>query len=253
MVKNYFFSVGLILFGSIAIAQSEDISLTDAEHMPYFPGCEHLKNDSEEKRNCSNLAIVNYIANNLKFPATAQAAGIEGTVYVGFEINENGYVSRAFLLKDIDEACGKEALRVIQNMPKWEPAIDNGKPVKVQLNIPIHFNLKYDQVDKASTCQINWGGLAARRVTVKQLEDNLNKKVMVRDKDGNELYCSELIFTYEKKNTFIQEKSNGSINSAVEKMIKKVKSGGTFTIVAIVQEKGEFIEVEKAFEVVEEK
>ncbi len=252
MVKNYFFSVCLILSCGSASAQSGDGILTEAEQMPYYPGCEHLKNGTDEKRNCSNLGIVNYIANNLKYPPTAQAAGIEGTVYVGFEINESGNVSRAFLLKTIDEACGREALRVIQSMPKWQPAINGGKAVKVQLHIPIHFYLKDDQLDKASTCQINWGGLAARRVTLKQLENNLNKKIMVRDKDGNELYCSELIFTYEKKSTVLQEKSNGSINNAVEKMIRKIKAGGTFSIIAIVQEKGEFIEVEKVFEVVEE-
>jgi hypothetical protein len=124
--------------------------------------------------------------------------------------------------------------------------------VKVQLNIPIHFYLKDDQSDKASTYQINWGGLAAKRVTVAQIQNNLNKKVLVRDQHGNDLRFSELIFSYERKRTFLQEKCNGSINSDVEKLVGKIKAGGTLVIVAIVQEKGEFIEVEKVFEIVEE-
>ena len=232
-------------------AQSDEGSLIEVEQMPYFPGCEHLKNGSEDKRNCSNQAIVNYIANNLKYPHSAQSAGIEGTVYVSFDINENGYVSRTSLLKNINEACGREAIRVIQNMPRWEPAISEGKPVKVELNIPIHFYLKDDQTDKASTFQINWGGLAARRVTAEQLLNNLNKKVMVRDQHGNDLLCSELIFSYERKRTFLQERTNGTINGKVEKLVNKVKAGGTFAIVAIIQQDGEFIEVEKVFEIVE--
>ena len=232
------------------MAQSDHGGLTEAERMPYFPGCSHLINDSDEKRNCSNHAIVSYIANNLKYPQSAQTAGIQGTVYVSFDINENGYVSRASLLKDIDEACGKEAIRVIQNMPRWEPAVDQGKPVKVELNIPIHFYLKDDQSDKASTYQINWVGLSAKRVTVEQLQNNLNKKVIVRDQDGNDLPCSELIFSYEKRKTFLQEKSNGSVNTKVEKMVRKIKPGGTFTIVAVIQENGSFIEANKIFEIV---
>ena len=252
MVKIYFFSFTFLLFTGLTYAQSDNSGLTDVERMPYFPGCEHFKNDSDDKRNCSNQAIVKYIANNLKYPSSAQTAGIEGTVYVSFEINENGYVTNVSLLKNINEACGREAIRVIQDMPRWEPAVDHGQPVKVQLNIPIHFYLKDEQNDKASTYQINWGGLAARRVTLKQLEDNLNKKIMVRDQHGNDLHCSEFIFTYERKKTFLQEKSNGTLNNDVEKLVKKVKAGGTFTIVAIIQEKGEFVEVEKVFEIVED-
>ncbi len=250
MVKNYFFSFCLFLYSGFTFAQSDRGSLTEVERMPYFPGCTHLKNDTEEKRNCSNQGIINYIANNLKYPESAKDAEIQGTVYVSFEIDEKGHVTQASLLKDIDEACGNEALRVIRSMPRWEPAIDQGQPVKVRLNIPIHFYLKDDQSDKASTYQINWGGLAAKRVTPAQLQKNLNKKIMVRDQHGNELYCSEFIFNYEKKRIFIQEKSNGAINNKVEKLIGKVKPGGTFVIVAVIQEDGDFIEVNKTFEIV---
>jgi len=251
MLKSYLFSFCLFFVSGILLAQSDSSSLMEAEQMPYFPGCEHLKKDSEDKRNCSNSAIVNYIANNLKYPNSAQTAGIQGTVYVSFDINENGYVSRASLLKNINEACGNEALRVIQNMPRWEPAMDQGQPVKVQLNIPIHFYLKDDQNDKASSYEINWGDLAAKRITVELLQKNLYKKVMVRDQDGNDLHCSEFIFSYERKRTFLLEKSKGTINNKIEKMIRKIKPGGTFTIVAVIQQKGEFIEVEKVFEIVE--
>ena len=251
MVKNYIFSFCILFISTATMAQTEQVNFSEAEIMPYFPGCEHLKKDPDNKRNCSNLAIVNYIANNLKYPHSAQTAGIQGTVYVSFDINENGYVSRVSLLKNINEACGKEAIRVIQNMPRWEPATNNGKPVKVELNIPIHFYLKDDQTDQASTYQINWGGLAAKRITVEQLQNNYNKKVLVRDKHGNDLLCSELIFSYERKRTFLQERTKGTITGRVEKMLKRVKPGGTFVVVAIIQQKGEFIEIEKVFDIVD--
>ena len=134
-------------------------------------------------------------------------------------------------------------------MPRWEPAMDQGKPVKVELNIPIHFYLKDEQLDRASTYQINWGGLAAKRITVEQLQNNLDKTIMVRDQHGNDLMCTELIFSYERKRTFLQERTKGTIDGKVKKLVNRVKSGGTFVIVAIIQQKGEFIEVERTFEI----
>ena len=251
MLKKYILSFCLFFVASVLIGQSTKEALIEAEQMPYFPGCEHLKEGSEDKRNCSNHAIVKYIANNLKYPQSAKSAGIEGTVYVNFDINENGYVSRVSLLKNINEACGKEAIRVIQNMPRWEPAIDQGQAVKVELNIPIHFYLKDDSTDKASTFQINWGGLAGKRVSVEQLQNNFDKKVLVRDEHGNDISCTELVFTYERKRTFLQERTNGTVNKKVEKLLNKIKLGGTFTVIAIIQQNGEFIEVERTYEIVD--
>ena len=249
MLKKYILSYCLFFVTLVLTGQTSQGTLTEAEQMPYFPGCEHLKKDSGDKRNCSNQAIVNYIANNLKYPSSAKTAGIEGTVYVSFDVNENGYVSRASSLNKFNEACEREAVQVIQNMPRWEPAMDQGKPVKVELNIPIHFYLKDEQLDRASTYQINWGGLAAKRITVEQLQKNLDKKIMVRDQHGNDLMCTELIFSYERKRTFLQERTKGTIDGKVKKLVNRVKSGGTFVIVAIIQQKGEFIEVERTFEI----
>ncbi len=250
MIKNYIFSFFIFLYSGNLFAQSEQVVLTEADQLPYFPGCDHLTKDSEDKRNCSNQSIVNYISKNLKYPQSAQTAGIQGTVYVSFDINENGYVSRATILNDFDDACGMEALRVIQNMPRWEPAIEDGKPVKVQLNVPIHFYLKNDLTDKASNYQINWGGLAAKRITAEQLQNNLNKKIMVRDQLGNDLPITELIFSYERKRVFLQERTKGSVNKKVEKLARRIKAGGNLFIVAVIQQQGEFIEIEKVFEIV---
>ena len=63
--------------------------------------------------------------------------------------------------------------------------------------------------------------------------------------------CTELVFSYERKRTFLQERTKGVINGKVEKLVNRVKPGGTFAIIAIIQQKGEFIEVEKVFEIVE--
>ena len=118
----------------IVLAQLGEIKM-EAEQMPYFSGCDDYENMSAEKRQCSNLALVTFISQSVEYPEAAKSSGLEGTVYVSFVVNKNGRISNGVILKDIGGNCGKEAIRVIENMPPWEPAYDNGFPVGVKLII----------------------------------------------------------------------------------------------------------------------
>lgn len=83
-----------------------------------------------------------WIARNTKYPRLARENNIEGTVYVQFVIEKDGSISNVTLLRDIGYGCGKEALRVVNSMPKWKPGRQRGKPVRARYNLPIKFNLK---------------------------------------------------------------------------------------------------------------
>ncbi|MCD6112021.1 MAG: TonB family protein [Bacteroidales bacterium] len=87
-------------------------------------------------------ARLNYIASNIKYPKEAREKGIQGTVYVTFIIEADGSVTNARILRGIGGGCDKEALRVIENMPKWIAGKQDGKPVRVQFNMPIKFSLE---------------------------------------------------------------------------------------------------------------
>lgn len=102
---------------------------TIVEEMPEFPG-------GGEK------ALLQYLSNNIKYPAIARENGITGTVYVTFEIDQNGRVKDAKILRGIGGGCDEEALRVVMNMPPWKPGKQRGKPVRVQYNLPVRFVLK---------------------------------------------------------------------------------------------------------------
>jgi protein TonB len=102
---------------------------TIVEDMPEFP-------DGGEK------ALLAYLSNNIKYPAIARENGITGTVYVTFEIDQNGKVKDAKILRGIGGGCDEEALRVVMNMPTWKPGRQRGKPVRVQYNLPVRFVLK---------------------------------------------------------------------------------------------------------------
>ena len=46
------------------------------------------------------------------------------------------------LIRGIGGGCDEEALRVVRNMPDWNPGKQRGKPVSVQFRLPVNFTLR---------------------------------------------------------------------------------------------------------------
>ncbi len=86
-------------------------------------------------------ALYVWLANAIVYPAFAREAGIEGTVYVRFIINEDGTISDATIIRGIGGGCNEEVLRVIGLMPTWKAGIQGNSKVKVRYTLPIHFKL----------------------------------------------------------------------------------------------------------------
>lgn len=98
------------------------------EDMPEFPGGE--------------MALRAFIANAIKYPVIAQENGIQGKVYVTFVVGKDGSVSNATIARGVDASLDKEALRVVNTLPKWKPGKQRGKPVNVSYTVPINFVLQ---------------------------------------------------------------------------------------------------------------
>lgn len=100
---------------------------TVVESMPDFPG--------------GDEARIKYLNENIKYPQMARESGIQGRVFVTFVVEKDGSVTDVRVLRGIGGGCDEEAIRVIKNMPKWDPGKQRGKPVRVQFNMPILFKL----------------------------------------------------------------------------------------------------------------
>ena len=98
------------------------------ENMPEYPG--------------GFDAMFDFINANLVYPQEAIDAGIEGRVFVGFVVEKDGSVSSIKLLRGIGYGCDEAAMDVVRKMPKWKPATQRGKPVRVQYQIPLNFKLE---------------------------------------------------------------------------------------------------------------
>ena len=111
------------------------------EEMPRFGKCAGL-GTKDEREQCSNRELLSHIYQNIRYPELARASNIEGLVVVQFIIEKDGSVTSAHILRDIGGGCGKEALRVVSNLPQWTPGLQRGRPVRVQMNLPVKFSLK---------------------------------------------------------------------------------------------------------------
>lgn len=98
------------------------------EKMPEFPG--------------GDIALFRFIRFNLRYPAEAQKARIEGTVYARFQVNQDGKVEKAEILRSLCRECDRETIRVIYSMPDWKPGMQKGKNVSVWYTLPVKFRLE---------------------------------------------------------------------------------------------------------------
>lgn len=89
-------------------------------------------------------ALSEFIKKNIRYPKKAFRAGEEGEVTVEFTIDVNGYVSDAKVTKSVSASLDKEALRIIESMPRWKSGMQLGRPVAVRMSVPIHFVIEQD-------------------------------------------------------------------------------------------------------------
>ena len=98
------------------------------EKMPQFPGGE--------------VALLKWISENINYPEEAKKNKIEGRVSCTFVVNKDGSVSDAQVVRPFDPELDKEAVRVLQSLPKFKPGEQGGKAVRVKYSVPVRFGEK---------------------------------------------------------------------------------------------------------------
>lgn len=83
-----------------------------------------------------------FLHDNIRYPQAAIDLGISGTVFVNFVVEKDGSITSVHVLRGIGGGCDEEAIRVVQQMHKWNPGFKDGKRVRVSFNIPVKFTLQ---------------------------------------------------------------------------------------------------------------
>ena len=110
---------------ALIISPEKTYNLYEIQEMPQFPG-------GEKK-------LMEYLLKSTHYPADALRNDIQGIVYVSFVVDKEGKISDAKATHGIGSGCDEEAIRVVRAMPMWKPGRQNGTPVSVQYNLPVHF------------------------------------------------------------------------------------------------------------------
>ncbi len=133
------FIFSLVMITGSGIAQTgADIVLPDTsrlqgivsapDELPQFPG--------------GSQALMRFLSANLQYPTRAVERNINGKVMARFVVCEDGSLCNEQILNSLDPSCDREVLRVIRAMPKWQPGLKEGKPIKTYYNLPVQFHLQ---------------------------------------------------------------------------------------------------------------
>ncbi len=130
-----------VVKGKEKIDQSLKLTKVDGEifsvveDQPQFEG-------GEEK-------LFKYLGDNMRYPAAAERANVQGRVFVSFVVTKEGDIADVQILKGLGFGCDEEAIRVVSRMPNWTPGKQSGKPVNVRFNLPIMFELEEGSLKKS--------------------------------------------------------------------------------------------------------
>lgn len=90
-----------------------------------------------------NEALTNYMNDHLNYPSFEKRHDIEGVVLLKYYIMEDGTLEDVTVARSVSPGLDEEAVRLVKNMPKWHPAMQNGKPKRVKYMLPIIFTLTF--------------------------------------------------------------------------------------------------------------
>jgi len=99
----------------------------DVDVEPYFPG--------------GRAALSRFIKENIEYPENARKQRLEGTVFVRFIVETDGSISQPVILKGLGQDCDEQALKLVSNMPRWQPGMKNGDVVPTYKELGIMFKM----------------------------------------------------------------------------------------------------------------
>ena len=130
-------------------------------------------------------SLLKYISRNVLYPVEAIKNGEQGISFISFVIDSLGQVLNPEVLKSATPSLDAEAIRIVNNMPRWNPGKHKGRPVAVGFNLPVRFQLNQDKIKEDpklnhnSPPQFQGGEEALMQFLGKNLRNPKRKKGLV--------------------------------------------------------------------------
>lgn len=114
---------------NLALLDSNDADLTETQKTAApISSTTRALNDDAPSKSVSEQEYQKYIDENLVYPSEAKAANIEGSVKLIFTVNIDSTVTDFIVLQGLGYGCDEEAIRLVEEGPKWIPLMNGNKP-----------------------------------------------------------------------------------------------------------------------------
>ncbi|MBK8626276.1 MAG: energy transducer TonB [Saprospiraceae bacterium] len=142
IVNKGIYRADTIFSQSVISEKTTEGPLKKIKIMPMMKSKSCAQMNYDERKNCSDIAMLTYITKKLKYPIIARDYGVQGTAIVQFVIDTDGSVVDINVVRGICQSIKDEVTRVVKSFPAWDPGIIDGKPVKVLYTLPVKFKLE---------------------------------------------------------------------------------------------------------------
>lgn len=89
------------------------------------------------------MGLLKDVNSQLQYPESEVDSKVEGKVFVGFVVEVDGSITDVHVEKGIVDhpSFGDAAIAAVKSLKKFEPAVSNGKPVRMMMTLPVMFKL----------------------------------------------------------------------------------------------------------------
>ncbi|MCZ4243013.1 energy transducer TonB [Pedobacter punctiformis] len=112
---------------AVAVDDNKVYDFVSIEKQPGFPG--------------GMPKFYSFLQKTMKYPPMAQENNVQGKVFLSFVVEKDGKLTDIQVTRGLGSGTDEEAVRVLKASPRWDPGIQNGKPVRVKFNINVNFTL----------------------------------------------------------------------------------------------------------------
>ena len=112
---------------SLGIDPNNPLNFHVSEDLPQFPG--------------GAVEFMKWLTKHLRYPNKARQENVQGRVLAVFYVEKDGHISGVRVTKSLSAECDREVMRVLNMMPKWKPGIQNDRPCRTKVCIPVVFRL----------------------------------------------------------------------------------------------------------------
>lgn len=156
-----FIALSVLFISALQLkAQSEDeeersdvLQFNTVEKAPIIEGCQDLETYTAQS-DCFQSGVVNYVANNFKYPSKAYAKGVEAKIYIDFIVEKDASISNVKVLRGAEDKyrenkslikyarqLDEAAIAVVKELPMAAPAMQRDDAVRMRFTLPINANI----------------------------------------------------------------------------------------------------------------